>query len=269
MTTDRPSRPILPLDSLEGPALPLAAAAVERMAGEIAARAASAQNTAGSGSRRQPLPLGMRWRIGIGAVVATGSAAAVFWVNDHGARTVDEAALAMSLDAGTRQTVTRMRTVAEPISSAEHGSAGPSGSAAGARSLAAARSSTASQWLEQANKLRRAQQWSHATSIYELIVREYPSSAEAYSARVASASLRLEKLGDPVGARQLYAQALRSPGSGALREEILWGLARATRSCGDYQAERATLERLLAEHPQTLHAARARTRLGQLETESK
>lgn len=276
MTTERPPRPIMPLDSFEGPALPLAAGAVERMAAEIANRAASGRNAEGSVLHRQPLAGGLRWRIGLGVVIAASSAAAVYWVNERTARVLGEE-LAMHLDAkatrhtdvSTPQTATPVPAVTDPSSSAETVNVGPAGTASVARSVAVERSNGASRLLERANKLRRAQQWSQATSVYELILREYTSSAEAYSARVAAASLRLEKLGDPVGARQLYSQALRAPGSGALREEILWGLARATRACGDYQAERATLERLLAERPHTLHAANTRARLSQLDTESR
>jgi hypothetical protein len=123
--------------------------------------------------------------------------------------------------------------------------------------------------LAQANELRRAQQWGPATAVYERIIRQFPASAEAYSAKVAAASLRLEQLGDPASARRLYGQALRSPGTGALDEEILWGLGRAERAAGDPRAERATLERLLATHPQTVHAAYARARLRQLAAESR
>jgi tetratricopeptide (TPR) repeat protein len=128
-------------------------------------------------------------------------------------------------------------------------------------------SSVPARQLAHANQLRRARQWGPATAAYERIIRQFPASAEAYSAKVAAASLRLEKLGDPAAARRHYRQALRSPGSGALNEEILWGLSRAERTAGDPRAERATLERLLATHPQTVHAPYARARLRQLVAE--
>ena len=277
MNTPRPSRQIMRLDSLEGPALPLSAAEVDRMASAIAGRAASVDGVARSGPRRRLLPGGLRWRVAVGVAIVTGSAAALHWIPGRHTQTLSKGAAvqpgASVLVPGSRvvegpRAVPPALSALEPVSSARSLDTGPSGSPSGTRGVSAERSSVPARLLAHANELRRAQLWAPATAIYERIIREFPASAEAYSAKVAAASLRLEKLGDPATARQLYRQALRSPGSGALDEEILWGLGRADRAAGDPRAERATLERLLAEHPQSRHAPSARARLRQLAAES-
>jgi hypothetical protein len=276
MNTTRRSRPPIPLDSLEGPALPLPAAEVERMARAIAHRAASRDSAVPSGRRHTRLA-GLGWRVGVGVAIVTGSAAAVHWMSSRGAHPVSEDPGAKPAAASVRVPGPRMAQQAEPastptiapmqpLSPAASPEAGPSES--GARSISTEPSGVPAQLLAHANGLRRAQQWAAAATIYEQVIRQFPASAEAYSAKVAAASLRLEKLGDPAAARRLFQQALRSPGSGALDEEILWGLARADRAAGDPRAERATLERLLALHPRTLHAPYARARLRELTPES-
>ena len=271
MNTPRPSRQIMRLDSLEGPALPLSAAEVDRMANAIAGRAASVDGVARSGPRRRLLPGGLRWRVVVGVAIVTGSAAALHWIPSRRTQTLSKGAAvqpgASALVPGSRAVPPALSAL-EPVSSARSLDSGPSGSPSGTRGVSAERSSVPARLLAHANELRRAQLWAPATAIYERIIREFPTSAEAYSAKVAAASLRLEKLGDPAAARQLYRQALRSPGTGALDEEILWGLGRADRAAGDPRAERATLKRLLAEHPQSLHAPYARARLRQLAAES-
>ncbi len=276
MSTARPSRRIMPLDSLEGPASPLSPAEVDRMARAIATEAAG--GVARSEQRRGLLLGGLRWRVAVGVAIATGSAAALHWIPGRRPQTVNDERVAVqpgasvpvpgSRVAGGVRAMPPALSAVEPVSSAGAVEPGPSGPASAAHGVSEEPSSVPAQLLAQANELRRAQQWARATAVYERIIRQFPASADAYSAKVAAASLRLEKLGDPAGARQLYRQALRPPGSGALDEEILWGLARADRAAGDRRAERKTLERLLAEHPRTVHAPYARARLRQLAAES-
>ncbi len=279
MKTARPSRKILPLDGQEGPALPLPAVAVDRMARSIAQRAASADSAARAG-RRQGRLTNLRWRIGVGIAIATGSAAALHWIPSRGTQPEIQDSQPTPPVLSTPVPNPRLVAKRSPVVPPEAGAvkpppsarlveSAPSPSVGHTRTTSAKPSSVPAGLLGRANERRRAQQWAAATALYERIIREYPSSAEAYSARVAAASLHLEKLDDPVTARRLFDQALQSPRSRALDEETLWGLARANRAEGNPRAEQAALKRLLAEHPETLHAPYARARLRQLGAEAR
>jgi hypothetical protein len=79
---------------------------------------------------------------------------------------------------------------------------------------------------------------------------------------VAAADLHLDPLHDPAGALRLYQRA-RS-GSGALREQVLWGIARSRRALGDRE-ERSALRDYLAAFPSGLFAAQASARLAELD----
>jgi tetratricopeptide (TPR) repeat protein len=116
-------------------------------------------------------------------------------------------------------------------------------------------------WLVEGNHLRGERRWAKADEAYAQALRSAPHSQTAYVARVASAAVRLEHLNDPAGALALYRAALREAPDGALREEVLFGIADAQRALGNTAAERATLERFLREHPSSALAAQARSRL--------
>jgi hypothetical protein len=278
MTTHRPSRHIMPLDSREGPALPLDAAELESLATAIGRRVQTARGTPEPAPQWRFLPGTPRWRIAAAVAVVASSAAALGWLPGHGA-TVSRAERE-ARPAATSPTTPTLRAPEDRPSTTAPLSL-PTASASGstavvleppASALAPSTHSTTEEpsgLLAQANDLRRTQHWASATATYERILRQFPGSAEAYSARVAAASLRLERLADPAAARKLYRQALHSGGSGALEEEILWGLGRAEGALGNTNAERSVLERLLATHPQTLHAPYAHSRLRELGTEPK
>jgi len=115
--------------------------------------------------------------------------------------------------------------------------------------------------LRSANQMRGAGQYPAAERKYQQVVRQSPHSAAGYSARVAAASLRHERLGDPRGALKLYRQALRARPGGALTPEIHTGMADVYRKLGDPAGERRALQALLAVQPQGPAAERARARL--------
>jgi hypothetical protein len=139
------------------------------------------------------------------------------------------------------------------------------GSEAVTRRSRSADARVAEDLLERANRLRGAGSFREADAVYERVTREHRGAFAAYVAEVASASLHLEQLGDPRGAAQRFERALRMRPGGALDLEALDGLARARRALGDREGERDALRTLLSRHPASAAAARATTRLADLE----
>jgi hypothetical protein len=115
-----------------------------------------------------------------------------------------------------------------------------------------------------ANQERKEKRWRAAEALYERVMRDHAGTDAAAIATVASASLHLDRLADPVGALRRYLQALRLRPDGPLAEEARWGLAETHRALGDKAAERSALRAFLAAHPRSVNAARARKRLTEL-----
>jgi hypothetical protein len=118
--------------------------------------------------------------------------------------------------------------------------------------------------LALANQHRRDQDWAGADRLYRAVGDRFPSSDAAVVAAVASATLRLEQLGDAAGALAGYQRALAARPAGALAEEARWGIAEAQRSLGDRRAEAAALAEFLDRHPGSALAPAARRRLAEL-----
>jgi tetratricopeptide (TPR) repeat protein len=119
--------------------------------------------------------------------------------------------------------------------------------------------------LRRANRLRGDGQYRSAERTYLRVVAQSPNGAPAYSARVAAAALRIERLGDPRGALALYADALRTSPNGPLSPEIHEGMAQAYRKLDQPAREQKALAALLAEQADGPAAERARARLAQLQ----
>jgi TolA-binding protein len=118
--------------------------------------------------------------------------------------------------------------------------------------------------LRRANRLRKAQRWRAAERAYGAVAGRHPGSRSAHVARVAAASLRLEKLGDPRGALELYRAVLRRRPEGNLAAEARYGVAEALRALGDRSGEARALEQFLEAHPDNALAGAARQRLREL-----
>jgi tetratricopeptide (TPR) repeat protein len=118
--------------------------------------------------------------------------------------------------------------------------------------------------LRRANRLRGEGQYRNAERTYLRVVAQSPSGAPAYSARVAAAALRIERLNDARGALQLYTDALRADPNGPLTPEIHEGMAQAYRKLAQPAREQAALQALLAQQPDGPAAERARARLREL-----
>jgi tetratricopeptide (TPR) repeat protein len=119
--------------------------------------------------------------------------------------------------------------------------------------------------LRRANALRGEGRYRSAERTYMRVVAQSPSGAPAYSARVAAAGLRIERLNDPRGALKLYSEALRAEPHGALAPEIHEGMAQAFRKLGQPAREREALNALLREQADGPTAERARARLQELD----
>jgi len=118
--------------------------------------------------------------------------------------------------------------------------------------------------LQRANRLRARGEWQKAERVYAEVARSSAVPHDAYAARVAAASLRLERLGDPRRALELFRAALREQPRGALAEEARFGIAECQRALGDRAAEAQALRELLALHPASVLRDKANARLKQI-----
>jgi tetratricopeptide (TPR) repeat protein len=118
--------------------------------------------------------------------------------------------------------------------------------------------------LGEANAKRAAKQWRESDALYARVVESAPKTLAAQTALIASASLRLEHLGDPKGALQRFRRALAIAPKGALAEDARWGIVEATRAIGDRAAEAAALDEFLAKHASSPLAPRAKARRAEL-----
>jgi tetratricopeptide (TPR) repeat protein len=128
--------------------------------------------------------------------------------------------------------------------------------------LAIPRSQKAEDLLAEANKARGKRRWKDADRLYQKVAREYPRTASAQIALVAAGHIQLEHFDRPQKAARLFRAAGKA--GGPVAEEARYGLAEAYRATGDARAERAALERFLADYPGSPLADRARTRLTEL-----
>jgi tetratricopeptide (TPR) repeat protein len=117
--------------------------------------------------------------------------------------------------------------------------------------------------LAQANELRRSGRYAQAASVYQAVVEASPGSRDAHVARIAAASIKLDRLHDARGAARLFRAAMRGS-SGALAAEATFGLARAARQLGDGETEIMALEALRSRHASSPYALMAERRLGAL-----
>jgi TolA-binding protein len=123
---------------------------------------------------------------------------------------------------------------------------------------------SAAELFAMANDARRLGRTEEAVAGYRRLQKEHPSSAEATTSRVALGRLLLDKLSDATAARGQFAGYLAASPDGTLAEEARAGLALSAMKLGDTVGERSAWQELLAKHPDSVHAARARKRLAEL-----
>lgn len=126
---------------------------------------------------------------------------------------------------------------------------------------------SAEDWMRRANRLRNRQHWTQAERAYRRVYEAHPAGLSAYVARVAAASLRLEHLNDPAGARRIWTRARAMRPGGSLDVEILQGIAAASRKLDDPAREAEALRALVEQHAGTRAARRAQQRLARLAAE--
>lgn len=117
--------------------------------------------------------------------------------------------------------------------------------------------------LKQANEARRQKAWQAADALYARVWAEYPGTAAAQVALVASGTIQLEHQRAPRVAIARFREALRG-GGGGVAEEARYGLAEAYRAVGDAARERRALDDFLRHHAGSPLADRARDRRAEL-----
>ena len=123
----------------------------------------------------------------------------------------------------------------------------------------------APQILRRAEQARTARRWADASRAFEDLGRRYPGTREEIVGRALYGQLLLDQLGAPGRALTMFERYLAVDPSGALAEEARLGRAQALRQLGRSHEERSAWRELLREHPGSVHAAAARTRLATLD----
>jgi hypothetical protein len=137
----------------------------------------------------------------------------------------------------------------------------PGGAPATMAAMTLRRTGDAEELLARANALRGQRRWREAADLYGRVATRYRGTSAAHVALVASGTIQLEHLGDPRGARQRFAAALRARPTGPVAEEARWGAAEACRKLGDRPGEVRALRAFLAAHPRSLLRDAAANRL--------
>ena len=115
-----------------------------------------------------------------------------------------------------------------------------------------------------ANEARRRGDPQKSFELYSLLARTYPGSRQETTARVALGRLVLDRGGDSAQALGLFTRYLDENPGGTLAEEARLGRALALTRLGSAKEERQAWQQLLAFHPNSIHAERARKRLDEL-----
>lgn len=124
----------------------------------------------------------------------------------------------------------------------------------------------ASELFRSANAARRAGDFVEARRLYTRLISKYPNTDEARLSQVSLGKLLLAS-GEAAEAEREFRHYL-SNGSQPLAEEALVSQAESQHAMNRGADERRTWQRLLAQHPNSVYAARARARLLALERES-
>jgi hypothetical protein len=123
------------------------------------------------------------------------------------------------------------------------------------------RAPSAEELLAAANQARREHDYGEAQRLYRRLQSVHPRSREAALSHVTLGRLLLDGMGDPAGALREFDRYLGQRGHRVLDEEARVGRALAFQRLGRRAEEQEAWRDLLAHHPDTLHAERARARL--------
>jgi tetratricopeptide (TPR) repeat protein len=243
--------PFEPLDSRDGPALPLSPSVARAQADAVVKRALS---------KRRVWP-----RVALFAglsLAASGAMAAVIWhINTPfppAARQTDRAVTR------TQRALSPPRQNTQNIPPPISETILPNTRQTTDLAVQPEPARTSIDWLRLANAARARSDYARAERLYLRIVRSYPDSDDAAAANLAAAELRYQHLGRARDALPLLGSLLRSRPNGPLAEQARAGIARTYAVLGDAAAERGAWLELLREHPSSWFAAEARSRLNAL-----
>lgn len=125
-----------------------------------------------------------------------------------------------------------------------------------------ARAPSAEELLAAANRARREHRYPVAVRLYRRLQSAHPRSREAALSHVTLGRLLLDGTHDPRGALREFDRYLAQGRHRVLDEEARVGRALALMRLGRRTEEQRAWRELLAHHPDTLHAERARSRTG-------
>lgn len=117
--------------------------------------------------------------------------------------------------------------------------------------------------LREARALRARGRSQEAVAAYGRLIREYPRSPEARTARVSVGDLQLGPLADPAAALASF-DAYLSGGPGALALEARYGRIRALGALGRAGEEQREIGRFVQEFPGTVQAKNLTARMNSL-----
>lgn len=123
---------------------------------------------------------------------------------------------------------------------------------------------TPARLFEVANRARRQGDTAAAETAYDALWAKFRASPEALASRAIAGQWMLHR-GKPRAAIVLFRQYLAAAATGELEEDVLVGLADAHELGGDRSTAVGIWRRLLAEHPRSVHAERARDGLRRLQ----
>ncbi len=194
------------------------------------------------------------------AAISTGQPAGVpSQGNDTGRRTGPDQPQMADQPAENEQRVSLPETAlagSASAASAMHPRAKPSASRA-------TTTGGAQELFARANQLRRSGRDSEAMALYRELQHAFPDSREAKISQATLARLLLEH-GQASEALSGFDSYLKSGDTAAMTEDALVGRAMALMKLQQRDQERATWQELLARFPNSIHASRARARLGEL-----
>jgi len=123
---------------------------------------------------------------------------------------------------------------------------------------------TARSLAQRARQQRSARNWQGAAATFTELIRRYPTSGWARTARVSLGLILLERLGNARGALAQFSAYLASTSVGALAQEASYGRIRALRRLGRRADEIQKLRSFLRLYPQAIQGSNVRRRLQKL-----
>lgn len=135
----------------------------------------------------------------------------------------------------------------------------PAASSPPAKSAHGSAPSTAAELLSRARELRAGGRYKDANGVYQRLIREHASSAEARVALVSLGDLQLSQLGDAGAALRSFEAYLRV--GGALRQEASYGRVKALRRLGRSSEARGAADAFVNAYPNSVQAGTLRKEL--------